>query len=43
MERLILPIFAVFGFFSSLFLDTGSASGVASVTQTNKASLEGDS
>ena len=43
MERLILPIFAVFGFFSSLFMDTGSASGVASVTQTQKADFQGDS
>ena len=43
MERLILPIFAVFGFFGSLFMDTGSASGVARVTHTQKADIEGDS
>ena len=42
MERLILPIFAVFGFFGSLFFDTGSESGIARVTQTSKAQAEYD-
>ena len=42
MERFILPMFAVFGFFSSLFMDGGRESGVAKVTQTNKAQVEYD-
>ena len=43
MERFILPMFAVFGFFSSLFMDGGRESGVAKVTQTSKADIQGDS
>lgn len=43
MERLILPIFVVFGFFGSLFFDTGNQNSVDNVTQTGKADLQGDS
>ena len=42
MERLILPIFAVFGLFSSLFMDIGSESGIGKITYTNKAQIEYD-
>jgi hypothetical protein len=45
MEKLIIPVFAVFGFLGSLFFDSGEGSSAASanVTQTGRATLEGDS
>lgn len=42
MERLILPIFAVFGFLGSIFMDGQAESGISKVTQTSKAEIEYD-
>lgn len=39
MERFVLPIFAVFGFLSALFMDTGEA---PAVTQNSKSQIEYD-
>ncbi len=43
MEKLILPIFAVFGFLGSLFVDGNESSSQSNVIQTGRATLEGDS
>ena len=44
MERIFLPLLAVFGFFGSFFYDGGpSEAGVRSVTMTSRANLESDS
>jgi hypothetical protein len=41
MEKLIIPVFAVFGFLGSLFFDSGENTA-ANVTQTSKSQIEYD-
>ena len=43
MEKFIIPVFAVFGFLGSLFMDGAESNSASNVTQTSRATLEGDS
>ena len=42
MERLILPVFAVFGFLASMFFESSSTNSTGKITQTGKAQAEYD-
>ncbi len=42
MEKLIIPVFAVFGFLGSLFVDGAETSNSSNVTKTSKSQIEYD-